>query len=100
MAAALCACGGKSDSQDGSTALIWAVCNGHKSCARLLIDTGAEKDIRDNVRDRPLLCLGRRNVHIFLSLLHFPSLLHTSAFSPASIVFGTFSLALLLRFLR
>ena len=38
------------DSQDGWTALIWAAWNGHTECVRLLIDAGADKDAKDQVR--------------------------------------------------
>jgi hypothetical protein len=39
--------------QDGWTALIGAGCNGHAGCVRLLLDAGADKDIKTNdVRGR------------------------------------------------
>jgi ankyrin repeat protein len=47
--------GGESDSQDGNTALIRAAAKGHANCVRLLIDAGADKDIRNTVRHRPPL---------------------------------------------
>ena len=38
--------GGKSDSQDGYTALIFAVQHHHTDCVRLLLDAGADKEVR------------------------------------------------------
>jgi ankyrin repeat protein len=37
-------------SQDGDTALIMAVIDGHLASARLLVESGANKDATDNVR--------------------------------------------------
>ena len=37
------------DTQDGSTALHYAVMNGHYDCVQLLIQSGADVDIKDNV---------------------------------------------------
>ena len=37
------------DTQDGVTALHWAVRNGHYDCALLLIQSGAVVDIQKNV---------------------------------------------------
>ena len=37
------------DSQAVYTALHWAVSKGHNDCAQLLIQTGADVDIQDNV---------------------------------------------------
>ena len=51
-----CDCGGESDSQSGYTALIEAASRGHADCVRMLVDAGADKDARDNVRRRSLLC--------------------------------------------
>ena len=42
----------KSDSQDGSTALICAASKGHTECARLLIDAGADTDATNKVCHR------------------------------------------------
>ncbi len=42
--------GVESDSQTGWTALMRAAARGHADCARLLIDAGADKDARNNVR--------------------------------------------------
>ena len=42
--------GGGSDSQDGWTALMWAAERGHADCVQLLIDAGADKDVRNEVR--------------------------------------------------
>jgi ankyrin repeat protein len=42
--------GGDFNSQGGWTALILAAWNGHADCVRLLIDAGAGKDARNNVR--------------------------------------------------
>ena len=36
--------------QNGSTALIWAAEKGHSDCARLLLDAGADKNAKCNVR--------------------------------------------------
>jgi hypothetical protein len=47
---------GESNSQDGFTALIRAATSGYAECARLLIDAGADKDAKENVRRRSLLC--------------------------------------------
>jgi hypothetical protein len=43
-------CGGESDSQWGATALSNAAANGHADCARLLLDAGADKDSKSDVR--------------------------------------------------
>ena len=51
-------CGGESDSQYGRTALMNAALNGRADCVRLLTDVGADKEARDNVRRRSLLCRG------------------------------------------
>ena len=37
------------DTQDGDTALHWAVGHGHCDCAQLLIQAGAVVDIKNNV---------------------------------------------------
>jgi ankyrin repeat protein len=44
------------DLQSGRTALIIAVMHGHADCVRLLIDAGADKDAKDMVRRRSLIC--------------------------------------------
>ncbi len=36
--------------QDGRTALMWAAAEGHADCARLLLDAGADKEVKDQVR--------------------------------------------------
>ncbi len=36
--------------QSGNTALIWAAMRGHADCARLLLDAGADTEVKDNVR--------------------------------------------------
>jgi hypothetical protein len=46
--------------QNGYTALMWAADKGQASCVRLLLDAGANKDLKDNVRD----------VYRFASLFH------------------------------
>ena len=38
--------------QNGSTALIWAAMSVRVDCARLLIEAGADKDAKANVRVR------------------------------------------------
>jgi hypothetical protein len=50
--------GGDSESQGGWRALIYAAEYGHTGCARLLIDAGADKEAKNNVRRRSLLCFG------------------------------------------
>ncbi len=45
-----CMGGGESDSQLGWAALIYAAESGHAECARLLIDAGADKDAKNDVR--------------------------------------------------
>ncbi len=52
-------CIGKYDSQDGDTALICAAKRRFVDCVQLLIDAGADKDAKDNVRRQSLLLLGR-----------------------------------------
>jgi hypothetical protein len=47
---ALCADGGEFFSQSGNTALIWAAVYGRAECVRLLIDAGADKEVKDVVR--------------------------------------------------
>jgi hypothetical protein len=42
------------DMQGGYTALIWAAQEGHTDCARLLIDAGADKNAKIDVR---VMCL-------------------------------------------
>ena len=37
------------DTQDGRTALHWAVREGYYDCAQLLVQSGADVDIQDNV---------------------------------------------------
>ena len=37
--------------QDGWTALIFAAANGHAACTRLLLDAGADKNAKTNVRN-------------------------------------------------
>jgi hypothetical protein len=51
--------GSEYDAQDGSTALMNASWKGRADCVRLLIDAGADKEARNNVRGRSLLCPGR-----------------------------------------
>jgi hypothetical protein len=65
--------GGKFVSQSGWTALMWAAGNGRADIARLLIDAGADKEARDNVRRRLLRCF--RALPLFLILyfiFHLP----------------------------
>ena len=73
-----CLCdGGISDLQDGNTALMWAAEEGHADCARLLIDSGADKNVKSNVRRRSLFSgTPSRFLLFFLSLdliLHYSS---------------------------
>jgi hypothetical protein len=49
---------GASDSQDGRTALIYAAQYGRTDCVRLLIDAGADKEARNNVRVGRCQCFG------------------------------------------
>jgi hypothetical protein len=47
----MCVCAaGESDSQDESTALMYATKGGHANCVRLLINAGADKDAKSKVR--------------------------------------------------
>ncbi len=67
-------CGGKSESQDGDTALILAAASGHADCARLLIDTGADKDataslVRVGYCFDDATCLGVAHFILCLSFL-------------------------------
>ena len=55
MAMALCGDSGEFDSQTGWTPLISTAAKGHAECARLLIDAGADKEVKNNVRRRSLL---------------------------------------------
>ncbi len=71
----LCAGCVDSDSQDGSTTLICSARNGHTDCVRLLIDAGAEKEAKSNVRHWSM-CLMRRQ---FLFFSPFLALLFLSA---------------------
>ncbi len=42
-------CCGDSDSQDEYTALLLAAREGHANCLRLLLDAGADKDVKSKV---------------------------------------------------
>jgi hypothetical protein len=66
--------GGESDSQSGNTALMWAADRGHADCARLLIDAGADKEAKDDVRRRPLLCWGTLSISVFFISIVFQGL--------------------------
>ena len=35
------------DTQNGSTALIWAAANGQEGCVRLLVEAGADRSIKN-----------------------------------------------------
>ncbi len=48
-------CGGESDSQYGWTVLILATYHGRVDCAQLLIDAGADTEVKDGVRCWSLL---------------------------------------------
>jgi hypothetical protein len=76
MAVALCLCGCNFDWQRGNTALIYAAQYGRVDCVRLLIDAGADKDAKDNVRRRFVLFCG-----LFLLISTFLSLT-----SPGSLI--------------
>jgi hypothetical protein len=66
---ALCVCGGNSVSQDRDTALMRAAVHGHVDCARLLIDSGADKEAKNNVHHLSLLLgLWMSQLFTFLSL--------------------------------
>ncbi len=41
---------GEFDSQRGKSALIYAAMNGHADSMRMLIDVGADKEVKDEVR--------------------------------------------------
>jgi ankyrin repeat protein len=49
-------CGVEFDLQDGWTALMYAAQDGRAECVRLLINAGADKEAKDNVRRWKLLC--------------------------------------------
>ena len=66
MAAALLCGGGESDSQNGWTALMRAAEHGRADCVRLLIDSGADKDAKDNVRRRFSLLTAFSQVFFFI----------------------------------
>lgn len=38
-------------SQDGLTSLLYSVENGHTECVRLLVESGADKEAKNDVRD-------------------------------------------------
>jgi hypothetical protein len=62
----------ESNSQSGWTALINAGYMGRADCVRLLIDAGADKDARNNVRRRCLICLSLfLFAHHYLQFPHF-----------------------------
>ncbi len=46
--------------QFGMTALMWAASNGHADCARLLLDAGADKEAKNEVRDPAPSAVGLR----------------------------------------
>ncbi len=54
-----------SDLQGGNTALIWAAGHGRADCVRLLIDAGADKEAKDYVRRRLLLCWAGTTPYIY-----------------------------------
>jgi ankyrin repeat protein len=59
--------------QDGDTALIGAAAKGHTDCVRLLIDAGADKDVRTNVR----VChYNLSQLRVYFIFLFSPSLFH------------------------
>jgi hypothetical protein len=69
--------------QAGSTALIWSATYGHAECARLLMDAGANKEAKDNVRLRSCMCVSvyfsglmlNPISHISLIFASFPSVI-------------------------
>jgi hypothetical protein len=65
---------GEFDSQFGDTALIRAAWHGHAECVRLLIDAGADKDAKSNVRHWSHYCWG---------ILRFQSLCVLCQYSPS-----------------
>ena len=67
---------GESDSESGQTALLLAAGSGHTECVRLLIDAGADKNAKNNVRCRSLLFQGVFSfilsmIFLFSTLLFF-----------------------------
>ena len=55
--------------QGGSTSLIWAATNGHTDCARLLLNAGADKNAKSNVRVESFCCVCSLTCMLFES--HF-----------------------------
>ncbi len=81
--------------QNGYTALIEAAHKGHADCVRLLIDAGADKDAKDEVRVGRCLAGGASVIRFF-----FPHCIFRPcyfSYSPAFTVFGTFSFQKLIR---
>ena len=71
------------NSQYGWTALIWAALKSHTDCLRLLIDAGANKDARDDVRCWSLLCCCPFSFQVFCALF---ICMITNYFIPSSIL--------------
>ena len=59
----------QSHTQDGQTALICAAREGHMNCARLLLDAGADKEAKNNVRASWFAASAA--VHVFRTLSMF-----------------------------
>ncbi len=43
--------------KNGSTAIIWAALKGHIDCLKLLVDSGGDINVRDNVSDLRVMIL-------------------------------------------
>ena len=50
--------------RDGKTALIWSCSSGKDIIARLLLESGADKELKDNNHYSPILWAASRGAHI------------------------------------
>jgi ankyrin repeat protein len=88
--------GDESDSQGGFTALMFAASSGHADCVRLLIDAGADKEIRNNVRAGR--CFAGRHLVLHIFLLSFSCTPVCLSFFSSSFICGSvFTLSLPMR---